>query len=514
PAPTARIHSGAPRRRVSSSAALAVLRAAGYPPGTLEPGQRVDVLPGSAREDTLRRGAPLWIRAVGAGCEDCAPLPIAGAPPRACSLVPLTAGGRTLGLLALSFDAPQPFADDDRELILAMAGECAQALERARLHHEARDADRRKDEFLAMLSHELRNPLAPMLMGLELLRRRAAGTPLDRTAAVVQRQALTITRLVDDLLDVSRVTRGNIALQPERLDLAAVITSSVETARPLLQERRHDITVELSPGLQVEGDRVRLEQVLTNLLNNAGKYTDPGGRIAIRSTRADDEALITVIDNGLGVAPDVLPHIFDPFMQARRSLDRSQGGLGIGLTLVKRLVEMHGGRVEARSEGPGLGTELRVHLPLAEASETVPAIDRLTPVNDTPLPAAPSGLQVLVVDDNLDAAESLEAMLHDLGHAVTLAHDGPTALATAAASAPDLILLDIGLPGMDGYEVVRRLRAQPAFTGTRIVAVSGYGQAEDLRRSAEAGFDQHLIKPANARVLAEIAASVKALRRR
>ena len=491
---------------LEAGAALQVLRSAGFAPGTLEPGHRVDVLPGSALEEALRLGAPLWSGSDHERSATGPAIPIAGAAGAGCAMVPLTAGGRTLGLLGLSFAAAQPFAAEDRELILAMAGECAQALERARLHLEAREADRRKDEFLAMLSHELRNPLAPMLMGLELLRRRAAGTPLDRTAAVVQRQALTITRLVDDLLDVSRVTSGKIALQPERLELSAVITAAVETARPLIEERRHELTVEAAPDLQVDGDRVRLEQVLTNLLNNAAKYTDPGGQIAVTSARAGREARITVRDNGLGVPPDDLPHIFEPFLQARRSLDRSQGGLGIGLTLVKRLVEMHGGRVEARSEGPGCGTELRVWLPLAEPGE--PAVDRLTPVNDSPLPAAPSGLRVLVVDDNLDAAESLEAMLRDLGHTVTVAHDGLRALA-AAASSPDLILLDIGLPGMDGYEVVRRLRAQPAFAGTRIVAVSGYGQAEDLRRSAEAGFDQHLIKPVSARRLAEIAAGVK-----
>jgi two-component system CheB/CheR fusion protein len=353
------------------------------------------------------------------------------------------------------------------------------------------EADQRKDEFLAMLAHELRNPLAPVLHALELLRL-AGGDPADveRARAVLDRQIRHLVRLVEDLLDISRITWGKIALRTERVELVRIVASAEEIARPQLEMRRHRLTIALPPEpVWLDADATRLAEVLANLLDNAAKYTPEGGSVWLTAERALTQVVIRVRDTGSGMSPQVLARAFDLFAQGEPTLDRPHGGLGIGLTLVRRLVELHGGRVAAASDGPGLGTEVTLWLPVAAE----PAASR-----PEPLPAAaPRGepRRLLVVDDNLDAAESLALLLAAQGHEVRRAHSGPEALAVARDFVPEVILLDIGLPGMDGYEVARSVRGDRALRHCQVIAVTGYGRDEDRRRSREAGFDHHLVKP-------------------
>jgi CheY-like chemotaxis protein/two-component sensor histidine kinase len=362
--------------------------------------------------------------------------------------------------------------------------------------------DRRKDQFLAMLAHELRNPLAPISNAVQILRLIGLDDP-HRSEAwdLIDRQVQHLTRLVDDLLDVSRITQGKVVLQKERLDLAAVVSRAIEASRPLIDARHHELFVTLpSQAVRVEGDPVRLAQVFANLLNNAAKYTLDGGRLQLFVERTSDEALVRVRDNGVGISADLLPRVFELFTQGDRSLARSEGGLGIGLTMVKSLVEMHGGRVEARSEGLGRGSEFLVHLPIL-ASKPV-----LAPTGSPgAAPALPSR-RVLVVDDNQDAAQSLATLLRIRGQEVHVAFDGPSALQAAESFGPDIIFLDIGLPGMDGYEVAQHLRKQPQLDKMLLVALTGYGQQDDRRRSHEAGFDVHLVKPADPATLQRLIA--------
>lgn len=525
---------------VTAGDELECLKAAGYEGDTIE---RFRQMPRDAAlplTDALRTGAPVWLRSreeCSAGYPHIVSTALSGATQSLCCL-PLVVQERPIGVLGLSFAEPRPFDREEQEFLVAVSRQCAQAMERARLHEEraafvererrvalenarlyreAHEADRRKDEFIAMLSHELRNPLAPLTTGLELLQMSAqmsAGERADRDdgqiLATLERQVKTIARLVDDLLDVSRITRGKIDLKRERLDVASVIETAVESVRPLLVHRRHDLVLSVDPGVFVHGDRVRLEQIVVNLLNNAIKYTNPGGRVSLACAAIAGDARIQVTDTGVGISAELLPRVFEPFMQARRTLDRSQGGLGIGLTLVKRLAELHGGRVEALSAGHGEGTAISVWLPLA-GPPSAPAEAPPPPAPPPALAAAPGrsgarALHVLVVDDNVDAAEGLRRILQLHGHAVSVVHDGPAALEAARASKPELVLLDIGLPGMDGYEVVRRLRAEPELTRSYIAAVSGYGQDQDRRRSREAGFDAHLTKPvATAQLLSLLA---------
>jgi signal transduction histidine kinase len=362
--------------------------------------------------------------------------------------------------------------------------------ERERALDDLREVDRRKDEFLAMLSHELRNPLGPILNAVEVLEQLPPDKDLGaQPRQVIARQARHMRRLLDDLLDVSRVNRGKVQLQKQRTDLTLLLRQAMEVSHPVMIERRHQVSISLAPqAMELEADPTRLLQVFGNLLNNAAKYTDPGGQIAIVAGVQDGEAVVTIRDNGIGMTPDLLARAFDLFVQGTRSLDRTQGGLGIGLTLVQTLVRMHGGSVQAFSEGPGRGSQLEVRLPLAAPAERPTSGPTPAPHGE---PQAP--LRVLVVDDNVDAATMLEQLLLLAGHEVSLAHDGPDALAAVAASPFDLVLLDIGLPGMDGYAVAARLRA--AGHAGPLVAVTGYGAEDDLRRSRKAGFDQHLVKP-------------------
>jgi PAS domain S-box-containing protein len=362
-----------------------------------------------------------------------------------------------------------------------------------------RENDRRKDEFLAMLAHELRNPLAPIQSAARLLRVRGREDPalIEWASGIVDRQVQYLVRLVDDLLDVSRITRGMITIQKQPVDVAQVITRAVETVRPLIEAREQELTVDvISEPVQVDGDPVRLPQVIANILNNAAKYTPVGGHIRIHVARRGSDVEIHVQDDGLGIRADVLPRIFDLFMQGDRALDRAHGGLGVGLTLVRRLVEMHDGSVETTSAGPGQGSEFVVRLPMRKRVTEPPPPPR-------PRDAVAGFCRVLVVDDNVDAAETLAMMLRVLGQRVETAHDGSAAIELAVRSAPDIVLLDIGLPGLDGYEVARRLRGRMGRK-PMLVAVTGYGQEEDRIRSREAGFDRHVVKPVDERLLAEI----------
>jgi PAS domain S-box-containing protein len=366
-----------------------------------------------------------------------------------------------------------------------------------------READRRKDEFLAMLSHELRNPLAPIRNALEVIRLRGGErrAVLRQAWDMVERQVEQLSRLVDDLLDVSRITRGKITLRQEPVEVAAFVDRAVETSRPVIEARRHQLEVVMPPEpLWVRGDPTRLAQVLLNLLNNAAKYTDEGGRVSLTVQHERCQVVLRVRDNGIGIPPEMLPHVFELFTQVDPTLERAQGGLGIGLTLVRQLVMMHGGTVEPHSPGRGQGSEFVVRLPLLPGPPAPAELPAPPPV----VQPATRACRVLVVDDNRDAAESLVMLLRLVGHDASLALDGPTALRAAAAAPPDVVLCDIGMPGMNGYEVARRLRGLTGVGRPLLVAVTGFGAAEDRRRTAEAGFDAHLVKPVEPEALMQL----------
>ena len=376
---------------------------------------------------------------------------------------------------------------------------------------ELSDLHRRKDEFLAMLSHELRNPLAPILNAALLLRLhsnrdRLQGVEnpiLQQSAIIIERQVGQLVRIVDELLEVSRITTGRIQLQQERIAMGVVVENAVETARPLINQRKHELTLSLPPQLiWLNADAARLEQVVVNLLSNACKYTEPGGHIWVSLQQEGAEAVLRVRDTGSGIAPDVLPRIFDLFAQADQSLDRSQGGLGIGLALVERLVEMHGGRVSAVSN-VGKGSEFTVRLPVVAPPESQTA----TRSRNEKDPNART-LRVLVVDDNVDTVTTLAMLVRESGHEAQTALDGSSVIAAALNFHPDVVLLDIGLPGLNGYEVARRIRQQPALKNVVLVAMTGYGQAKDRQQSKEAGFDFHLVKPGDFAKVLEILATV------
>ncbi len=354
----------------------------------------------------------------------------------------------------------------------------------------AEDANRVKDEFLAMLGHELRNPLAPILTALDLMQMKAPDT-FERERTVILRQVRHVVRLVDDLLDISRITRGNIELHREDIDVVDTISKALEISSPLLEERKHELVTSFAGGLIVNGDGVRLAQVVANLLTNAAKYTERGGVISVSAVREGDRIAIRVTDNGVGISPEVLPHVFDTFYQSRQAIDRAQGGLGLGLAIVRTLVEVHGGSAQANSAGLGKGSEFTVWLPAAEnASQVRAAVG--TPILGT-RPLRTDG--ILIVDDNADALSMLADALESRGLIIHRAHDAPSALAEAQKQRPRIALLDIGLPVMDGYELGRRLRELPGLNRIKLVAVTGYGQASDVEKSRAAGFEAHLVKP-------------------
>ncbi len=411
-----------------------------------------------------------------------------------------------LGTLLLAHAQPSYFTNEHARLASGVASHAAVALENARLYNmvveqkqqledaveRARLADRRKDEFLAMLSHELRNPLAPIATALDLMDLKDS-VELRKERDVIRRQVTHMSRLIDDLLDVSRITRGKIQLERKLVEISAVLAKAIETASPLLEKRMQRLSISVPhTGLLVDADPTRLAQVFQNLVTNAAKYSEPKSLVELRARREGEQIVVEVHDDGMGIAPELLPRLFELFVQGERTIDRAEGGLGIGLTIAKSLCELHGGTIDVRSEGAGKGSTFIVTLPRAvEVRAPISPSGRAT----ERMAALPTGTRVLVVDDNIDAAEMLRAFLEALGHEPAVAHDGPAALELATTFKPDIAVLDIGLPVMNGYELAERLRATLGSEKLRLIAVTGYGQDADRARAREAGFEHHLIKP-------------------
>ena len=429
--------------------------------------------------------------------------------------VPVKApSGEVHGGLFFGHGEPGRFTAHHERIVAGIAAHAAVALDNLQLYDRIRksektahsayrmaaDAARRKDEFIAMLSHELRNPLAPIMTAIELMKMDPSEETQNSSRVVIERQAKHLLRLVDDLLDISRITRGKISLERRPVGVKEAMEAAIEMASPLFEKHSHRLHIEIEDGLWVRADRARLAQIVTNLLTNAARYTDPGGDVWLSALRTNGDIEIRVRDNGIGMEPDLLERVFDPFSQGKQDIDRAQGGLGLGLTLVKTLTELHDGSVEARSEGPGRGSELVVRLPAIDTGEQ--ARPSVTPNRGLPR-TGKSRARVLVVDDNPDAAEIMARGLRRLGYEVRVAHDGPTALLIAPELTPELAVLDIGLPVMDGYELARRLRNVAGLSRLRLIAVTGYGQISDRMRSRAAGFDAHLVKPVSLEDLAE-----------
>lgn len=424
-------------------------------------------------------------------------------------LLPLIARGRILGAMTFAATIERPLGPATIGLAEELCGRAAVALDNAMLVRDIQEADRRKNEFLAMLAHELRNPLAPIRNAVHLMRQAdSASSDLSWARNVIDRQVTTLVRMVDDLLDVARINEGKIQLVVTELDANEVLAQALETSRPMIDAHQHSLSVRLTETpAYLRGDATRLSQVLSNLLNNAAKYTPSGGRIDIAAEAVDGEIVYRVRDNGRGIPPTYLTKVFDPFIQIDQSIDRAQGGLGIGLSLVRSLVEMHRGSVEAHSKGAGTGSEFVVRLPSCKRSDGT----RETPASLQP---AATPLRILVVDDNTDVAESLAMVLRLYNHDVVVAHDGVSAIEMAEDFDPQVVFLDIGLPGLNGYETALRLRNSKRLSLTLLVAISGYGQGEDLSRSAAAGFDHHLVKPVAPEVLTSLLADLGEARQR
>jgi K+-sensing histidine kinase KdpD/CheY-like chemotaxis protein len=411
--------------------------------------------------------------------------------------LPVLVHDEVLAAICWRLSAPRSLADDELAFLQALGAACAQALERSRLYEdaerlrlEAEAANHAKDDFLAMLGHELRNPLSPMVTALELIRIRGGGQ-LGRAEAVIARQVQHLSRMVDDLLDVARVARGMVSLSQQPCESQPILERALAMASPLIETRRHHVRISVPrTGLIISADQDRLAQVFANLLINSAKFTEPGGRLDLSAAREGADVTVRVKDNGVGMSPELLTRIFEPFVQEAQGPDRRAGGLGIGLSLAKSLVAMHGGSIEARSEGPGRGSELIVRLP-ALAEERVEQAEPPSVRAQAPLPA----YRVLVVDDNEDAAESLAEVLRIEGWRVAVAHDGPMALSMLDELKPDVAILDIGLPIMDGYELAKRIRERLGPRAPRLIAVTGYGQERDRTASRAAGFERHLVKP-------------------
>jgi len=494
---------------------LAVARAGASAGGELSGGAEADEVVGVIPH-VLRTGEPEVVFDLAeVDAETSSPGPARIARLRALGVrsylcVPILSRGRVVGGLSfLGASGRRRFGDGELHAALDLAERVAVAVENSGLYRALQETDRRKDEFLATLAHELRNPLAPVRNGLQILRLGPGGAELrGRTLDIMDRQLAHLVRLVDDLMDVSRVTSGKVALRRERADLRELVDAAVETSRQMIDAGGHTLSVRLPDApLPLDADRTRIVQVISNLLNNAAKYTPKGGRIEVSAAFEGRSAAVRVADDGVGVPAEMLPSIFDMFTQVGTTLDRAQGGLGIGLTLVRRLVELHGGTVAAESPGPGGGTTFTVLLPLAAdvldgPARGDPGPDRADDGAGEDLPA------VLVVDDNRDTAESLAVLLAMKGHPVRTAHDGPEALRLLADYRPGLIFLDLGLPGMSGYEVARRVRESPALRGAELAALTGWGQEEDRRRTREAGFDHHLVKPADPAAVEALLASL------
>jgi two-component system CheB/CheR fusion protein len=383
-----------------------------------------------------------------------------------------------------------------------------ESAQRLRASEEAlRDADRRKDEFLALLAHELRNPLAPIRYALAMNRKEGRTAEQQRRAEeIIERQVTHMSRLLDDLLDVSRITRGSLELKKTPTELTLIIGSAIETARPILDSKHHAFLLDLpAEAIRLEADPVRLAQVFSNLLINAAKYTDPGGQIQLRATQQEGELMVAIRDNGMGISPDMMPRLFMLFSQAQSALGRAEGGLGVGLSLVRGLIGLHGGSVKAHSEGPGRGSEFIVRIPVGAPLKT-PEVEATT---DVPVPGA--GLKILVVDDSRDAADTCAMLLELSGHHVQTAYTGQRALELAETFRPHVLLLDIGLPDFDGYQLAKKIRTSSWGRGTVLVAVTGWGQEQDRRRAFEAGFDHHLTKPIAAETVESLLQSLSAV---
>jgi PAS domain S-box-containing protein len=512
-----------------------------------ERGSRVSIAPASVAGQVLASKRPFVLRQDAPTLDDQAEVVGRGSH----AIAGLWNGAEMIGFISTdNLLLHQPITERQCKLLTLYASAVGHLCALKRLQEELRrraeelaEADRRKDEFLALLAHELRNPLAPILNAVELIKARVSRisycvSDKDRkspdtqheirdTVPVIDRQVRQMARLVDDLLDVSRITQGRVELRKERIELTAVVRSAVQTSLPLIEAREHELSVSLPPeAIWLDADPARLEQILANLLNNAAKYTEPGGRIWLTAAiepggpaGSDPTAhiphptpcvVVRVRDTGVGLALELLPLVFDLFTQADRSLDRSQGGLGIGLTLVRRLAELHGGSVHADSAGPGQGSEFVVRLPVSVDGRSlmVDGPEGRASAPPSAIHHQPSAKRVLVVDDNVDAAATLADLLDLWGHEVRVAHDGRLALDEMSCFQPDVVLLDIGLPQMDGYEVARRLREQTSCAGLRLVAVTGYGQEEDRRKAHSAGFDDHLVKPVDPHVLEQLIAAV------
>jgi len=419
-------------------------------------------------------------------------------------VMPVVAGGKKLGTAVFTHHAPERFTEQHEKLAMSVATQAATALENARLYQtvrsqndeletaidRVRDADRRKDEFLAMLGHELRNPLAPITTALELMDLKSAGSLLGKEREVIRRQVEHLSRLVDDLLDISRITGGKVSLAKQVVELSTVIAKAVEMASPLLEKRAHPLVVDVPrDGLPVMADPTRLAQVFQNLLTNAAKYSEPHSEIVVRARRSGGLLIVEFVDHGMGIPPELLPNLFDMFVQGARAIDRSEGGLGLGLTIAKSLCELHGGTLDASSLGPGKGSTFTIRLP----ASPLPVAHANRPTER--MPKLMRSTRVLVVDDNIDSAMMLDAYLRELGLEPHIAHDGPGALEAVEEFVPDVAVLDIGLPVMDGYELARRLRERLGAQKLRLIAMTGYGQESDKQRAADAGFDHHLVKP-------------------
>jgi PAS domain S-box-containing protein len=420
--------------------------------------------------------------------------------------------GSPLGMLSTHFrSVHRPEEQDLRRLDLYLR-QATDFIERCRTEEAMRDVDQRKNEFLATLAHELRNPLAPIRNAVQVLRFKGTPAPEVLWARdVIERQMQQMTRLIDDLMDISRITRDRLELRLERVELARVVQGAIEMCRPLLDGSLHQLVVDLPPEkLCLDADFTRLAQVFSNLLNNAVKYSDPGTRIVLTAKRQGGEAVVAVRDTGIGIPKEMLSRIFELFTQVDRSLEGSRGGLGIGLSLVKRLVEMHRGSVTAHSDGPGTGSEFTVRLPLAVRPAQEPAPPAVAPPAVTPPPAASARHRILIVDDNQDAALTTSTMLDMLGYETRTAPDGLAGLDLIDGFRPDVALLDIGMPKLNGHDLARRIRAHPQGKHVVLIAVTGWGQAEDRQRTADAGFDHHLVKPVDPAVLAALLARVSA----
>ncbi len=453
-------------------------------------------------------------RGVHAVCDRLTAMPLDGdaaddSPPGETHVFPLITRGKARGALLLALGpSSRRLTGQDLSLADNLAGRAASALDNCLLYEEIQQADRRKNEFLATLSHELRNPLAPLRAALHMMRTQAVEPA--RAAALLQtmdRQVAQMTRLVEDLLDISRITRGAIELRRETLDIATEVRNAIESCQGPLEIGRHSVVLNLPPTpLNVVADRVRIQQILENVILNAVKYTDAGGRIEVTALAELSDVVIRVRDNGIGIAPDKLAQVWDLFVQVDDSTERTRKGLGIGLALVKDLVKRHGGTVEAHSDGLGKGSTFTVRLPKAVRHD-METID--TKPTDTSIPVAAAGKRVLIVDDNIDAAETLAMMLELLGQQTRQAHEGTGALKVAQEYQPEVIFMDIGLPGLSGHEVVARMRKELGMTDAYIIALSGYGTEEDRRKSFYAGFDSHLVKPLDPSKLPAILASAE-----